>query len=139
MQDPVESFANHYRRVFGDGHYDPAFIGRFYEIFLGKSPEVAKRFENTNMSVQKTMLHDSLHYLLHFAQSRAARDHMMRIAQVHSRSAHDIPPGLYDLWEASLLEAIQERDPDFDDQVELAWRVALAPGITFMKFCYERL
>jgi len=138
MQDPVDSFAEHYRRVFGDGHYDPGFIARFYEIFMGQSPDVARRFQHTNMSVQKTMLHDSLHYLLHFGHSRSARDYIARIADSHGRSAHDVPPDLYDLWETSLLKAVRERDPNFDDEVELAWRVALAPGLAYMKFCYDR-
>lgn len=137
MQDPVANFPEHYRRVFGDGHYDPDFIGRFYEIFMGRSADIAQRFENTNMSVQKTMLHDSLHYLLQFAHSSTARDYIARIARIHGKDQHNIPPALYDLWEESLLMAVAERDPAFNNAVELAWRVALAPGLAYMKFCYE--
>ena len=36
------------------------------------------------------------------------------------------------------MEAVSEFDPEFNDEVELAWRLALTPGITYMKFMHQR-
>lgn len=138
MPDHVERFRDHYLRVFGGSAYNEAIIDRFYELFLASSPEVAEKFSGTNMAVQKTMLHDSLQYMVAYLSSPNARQQVARIAAVHGRGAADIPPELYDLWLASLLQALREADPEFDDDVELAWRVMLAPGIAHMKFVHGR-
>jgi hemoglobin-like flavoprotein len=120
----------------GQSGYNPELIDRFYEIFLAKSAEIAERFGNTNMSMQKTMLYDSLLFMVSYQKSEAARVHVERIGRTHSRSAHDIPVWMYDVWVDSLMEALSDYDPEFDDQVELSWRVALAPGIEHMKFLH---
>ena len=46
-------------------------------------------------------------------------------------------PELYEAWLDSLIATARESDPDFDDELELAWRVVLAPGIAYMKFRYD--
>ena len=46
-------------------------------------------------------------------------------------------PGLVDRPEA-LAAAVAEFDPDYDEDVGLAWRLVLSPGITYMRYCYDR-
>lgn len=48
----------------------------------------------------------------------------------------DIHPELYDLWLECLIETVAEFDDGFRDEVELAWRLVLSPGIVYMKFKY---
>lgn len=138
MERPVEIFQQSLARVIGDGAYNPDFIGRFYEIFTAKSERIADLFKHTDMAAQHAMLHDSLSFLADYALSGRPGPQLENIARVHSRSRRDIPPELYDTWLESLLEAVGEFDPEFDDEVELAWRLALTPGITYMKFMHRR-
>ena len=138
MQDYVEAFNASYQRAIGNNSYNRDFIGRFYDIFLSKSDRIAERFKEADMSAQKTMLHDSLNYLVDFFISRKTSDYMHRIATIHSSKEYDIEDEMYDTWMDSLIEALREFDPDFDDEVELSWRLVLSPGITYMKFMHER-
>ena len=49
-----------------------------------------------------------------------------------------IPPDLYDVWLECLMQTLKEFDPEYSSEVELSWRVVLAPGITYMKFKYDQ-
>lgn len=50
----------------------------------------------------------------------------------------DIAPRLYDLWLETLIDTARDFDEQFDEEVELAWRLVLTPGIVYMKFYYDR-
>ena len=127
-------FSSSYQRALGNDYYQADFIGSFYEHFFSKSTSIADMFANTNMSMQKTMLHDSLHILLDFYKDRELTDSLHKLAEIHGRSGLDVPDELYDLWTESLIETVARFDPEFDRDVELAWRLVLAPGITYIKF-----
>ena len=62
----------------------------------------------------------------------------LHVARLHIRSGRDIPAEYYDTWLDSLIEALGEFDPEFDADVELSWRLVLAPGISYMKFMHDR-
>lgn len=132
-----EIFADSFRRVLGEGAYNPDFTGRFYTHFLASSEDIAARFAATDMSRQKTMLHDSLLLMVEFNRSRRLSPQMSRLAHVHSRQGQDIAAGLYTLWLDALMATVRELDSDFDAQVELSWRLTLAPGITYLIAGYD--
>jgi truncated hemoglobin YjbI len=113
------------------------FLTRFYELFTESSPDVAARFQGVDMDRQKRMLGRSLQEMTDFSTSRAASEHLRRTAMRHSRWDRDIRPDLYDLWLESLIATAQEFDLEFTEEIELAWRVVLAPGIAYMKFKYD--
>ena len=62
-----------------------------------------------------------------------ARADLPRIAARHGRQQLDIRPGLFDLWTSCLMSAVRQHDPDFDDDVERAWRETLAFGVRYMR------
>ena len=129
-------FAGSFERVMGTGAFNPAFIRDFYATFLGASPTIAEKFAATDMSAQRTMLHDSLLLLIEFNRTRVPTTRLQQLAHIHSRTGQDIAPELYEVWLDSLIAAVGSHDPEFDDDVELAWRITLAPGICFMSFAY---
>lgn len=129
-------FSASYRRIMGDGAYNPEFIAAFYVAFLESSDEIAKRFSATDMSRQKTMLHDSLNTLVDFSGHKRLSPQMQRLAAVHGPGAADIAPELYDLWLKTLMETVSAFDERYDKSVDLAWRLTLAPGIDYLKFTY---
>jgi hypothetical protein len=89
-------------------------------------------FEDTNMAVQKTMLHDSLQYLVEYYRTGVPSVHLERIRKVHSAEGVNVPPRFYDAWLDSLVQAVSEHDPQFDGRVERAWRHVMASGIAYM-------
>ena len=105
-------------------------------MFLSVSPAIAEKFAHTDMSAQRTMLHDSLLLMMEFNRTRVPTARLKQLAEIHSRSGHDISPTFYDAWLDSLVTAVSRHDPNFNNEVELAWRIALAPGICFMRFAY---
>ena len=63
MPKQISLFEESYARIFGDQvgitEAGDAFFSRFYDIFLSKSPRIAKLFSRTDMSRQATMLRRS--------------------------------------------------------------------------------
>ncbi len=136
-----------YERQFKDSHerilggrtsQGNEFFDAFYDRFIASSPEVAQKFQNIDMTHQKTMLRHSLSYLLNLSSTKTIPDHFVEIARSHSRQNTDIAPHLYDLWLGCLIETVSEFDPDFCDDVELAWRMMCAHVIALMTFMYDR-
>ena len=136
MQDYVNTFRASYRRALGDGSYNIDFIERFYEKFISHSDQVKALFRDTDMGLQKTMLHDSLEFMVEFFVTRRSNPHMEHIAQVHGPGGKDVPMELYDLWLNCLIEAVRETDPEFSKSTEVAWRLVLTPGIAYMKMTH---
>lgn len=138
MKNYLEFFTDSMSRAFGDERQHLDFMTRFYELFIESSPDVARRFAATDMARQKEMLARSIREMLDFSTSRAASEHLRQAAERHNRAHRDIPPALYDLWMDCLLATVREFDTGFNDEVELSWRVVLAPGVAYMKFKYDR-
>ncbi len=132
MPDVGELFIASFSRAVGDTGYNDEFIQCFYDLFMGKSTAIARLFQDTDMAVQKTMLHDSLHYMLEYYQSGVANVHLQHIKRVHDERGMNVPMRFYLDWLDSLIESVRTYDPQFDPETEKAWREVMAPGIAFM-------
>lgn len=113
------------------------FFERFYDTFMAASADARRLFKDTDLERQKKMLHDSLVHLARFSQYKRAGAHTQKLAKRHSRQDLDVQPRLYDDWLAALIATVEESDSAFDDDVALAWRMKLAPGIEYMKGMYD--
>jgi hemoglobin-like flavoprotein len=138
MKDYLTFFRESYDRAIDRETRRDEFLDAFYDVFMSKSEEIAARFAETNMQRQKEMLYRSLHYMVDFSVQRRASEDLRKIAERHSASQIDIEPRLYDIWLDSLIETVKMFDPLFTEEIELAWRVVLAPGIVYMKFKYDK-
>ena len=131
----VTRFEDSYSRIFGDRIGITAvgdlFFARFYEIFLASSPAVHELFARTDMPRQITMLRRSLYELVTFYVTGALTEPLRRVAQVHQHLG--VTPELYDCWLDALIATVQEFDPACDELTEYAWRLALIPGVTYIK------
>lgn len=132
-----EIYDQSYQRVIENLHNNHDFFDHFYTKFLASSEEVREKFKHTDMIVQKKMLKKSFYHLLIFYGSNQADDYIQKIATSHNKAHLGIRPGLYDLWLDTLMETLSECDPEFSADVELAWRLVLTPGVTYMKFKYD--
>jgi len=114
------------------------FFDSFYERFLNSDHEVEEKFKNTDMDAQKRMLKESLLNMSSFFVTKVADDYLQKISRIHSKPNRNIEPHLYDLWLECLIKTVRDYDPEFQRDVELAWRLVMAPGIVYMKFQYDR-
>ncbi len=124
---PMDAVTASYHRCRAEGD----FVETFYEIFLAKSPEIAKKFARTDFKHQKLMLRESLLEMLCFEMGMAgAKDEIVRLGHRH----HDlrIPPNMYEMWLDALCEAVAKHDPQFTPELEQQWRDAMRPGIELM-------
>ena len=132
-----EIFDASYKRVLQTRPGTPEFFEAFYRRFLMSSPEVRVLFRNTDMAVQRRMLKKSFFSLVAFYASDSVDDVLHRIACLHSARHLNVEPHLYDLWLECLIDTVRVYDQECSDDVELAWRLVLSPGITYMKFGYD--
>ena len=133
-KDYLEIFDESLQRVTTSGD---AFFDRFYASFLDSSDEIKNKFAKTNFQVQKLLLRQSLSYLLEFSAGFNDIKHLKNLANTHSKSQKDIDPALYEHWLTTLIKTVKEFDPNYNTEVELAWRVILAPGIEYMKHHHD--
>ena len=126
----IEIFNDSFERCNGD----PAFLDRFYDIFISSNSEVAEKFENTDMENQKGVLLISLSYMMMAHQTPQLLDKM---AVRHSAQHLDIQPHLYSLWLDCMVEAVRLTDTKFNGGVEQAWRKMMQPGIDYIISRYE--
>jgi hemoglobin-like flavoprotein len=129
QQQQIATFSGSLSRCLAD----PAFLTRFYELFVGSSPEVAEKFKDTDFDRQKRALSSSLYVMVMAMEGGApALAYLERIAERHGRQELDIRPELYDTWLSCLLQAVREHDPQFTEELEQLWRETMQQGIRFM-------
>jgi hemoglobin-like flavoprotein len=116
----------------------PAFLDRFYDLFIESSPDIAQKFANVDMPRLKKVLQDSLFVMLVAAGTETGFAHkeLEKLAERHSRRQLGIDPAWYDLWLRSLMKTVAEQDPEYRPELEDAWRASLKPGIELMKSRY---
>ena len=135
----ISRFDDSYSRIFGDqvaiSAVGDAFFGRFYEIFVTKSDEIRVLFAGTDMVRQASMLRRSLYELVAFYVTGTLSEQMRDVAQIHRRL--DFDPVLWDYWLDSLVETAAEYDAPFDELTGYAWRLAMTPGITYLKLACD--
>ncbi len=77
-------------------------------------------------------------YLINVDGSRSVFPALENIARTHVVNGYTITPEWYDHWLDSLILAVRYFDDKFDETVELAWRMIMAPGIAVMKYFYGK-
>lgn len=131
----IARFEASYSRIFGDqvgiSEAGDAFFVRFYELFFASSPAVRGLFSHTDMTRQVTMLRRSLFEIVTFYVTGTVSEPLRRIAQIHQHL--NLQPAMYDDWLDALVGTVREFDPEYDELTDYAWRIALIPGVTYMK------
>jgi hemoglobin-like flavoprotein len=112
----------------------PAFVERFYQIFLASSPKVQEKFAETDFVRQKAALRASLDAMLLAAKNPAAgpQQHLHDLAERHSSRQLNIGAELYDLWLDSLLATVKEFDPVNGPAVQDAWEKVMMQGVSYL-------
>ena len=128
-KDVMESY---YRCEDSNGFFDT-----FYDVFFSMSPEIPKRFANTDMAKQKQVVMASLLMCLRLRSGEPqARRAVEEIGESHSRQGHNIPPELYGLWLDALCEAVKRHDRLYSPLLAMKWRNAMQDAIALIKSKY---
>lgn len=109
------------------------FLDRFYELFMQSNPVVAQKLVNTDIAKQQELLSQAVNMVILFPQgNKIARNAIKRIRESHKRDGLDIKPAYYHYWIDSLITALAENDPEFNDELEQAWRKVVQKAIDFI-------
>jgi len=109
------------------------FFKRFYDKFINTDPQIAVLFSNTDMDRQVKMLMQSMTIIISFAATMEADGKIYQLAMIHGKDKLNLSAEMYDNWLECLVDTVKEHDPEFDSQVETAWRVVMSPGLEYMK------
>lgn len=110
---------------------DDEFFDTFYDLFLGKSREVAELFRHTDFKHQKLMLRESLLEMLCFERGvPGVEETIRRLGQRHK--VLGVKDEMYTLWVDSLCEAVEKHDPEYAPELAQQWRDAMQKGIDVM-------
>lgn len=113
------------------------FLDAFYDEFLASDPRIKPLFAKTDMAKQRGLLRHGLAMLIMYASGTGlAKSVIEQLALSHDRNHLKIDPGMYRLWEDSLLACVKRYDRNFDDALGRHWAEALEPGIAAMKQAY---
>ena len=112
---------------------DDQFMAMFYRRFLATSPEVRKKFRDTEFSRQERVLLRSLQLSASATDGDpVALRELHSLAESHDRHHLDIRPELYEYWLDALVETAWEFDPEWNPQIEESWRHTLGHVIHHM-------
>jgi len=106
------------------------FFETFYRHFL-QAPDIHELFRETDMKRQVVMLRKSFFQLAAFYVTSSPSAELERIGFIHHRLG--VTSDHFDRWLDALVATVAEEDPLSDEATELAWRWAMAPGITYLK------
>lgn len=122
------------RTSFSRCNKNPAFLDRFYELFMASSAEIREKFSQTDFEKQKKVLSDSMFLMLTAAGTTEGYAHVQleKLAKRHSRGQLDIKPEWYALWLDTLMRTVSELDPEYSDDVDAAWRECFQDGIAVL-------
>ena len=113
------------------------FVPAFYDEFLNASDQVRKHFRFTSFEKQNQMLLASLR--LSAGATNGDPDSLRELkarSESHSRDRMNIEPELYDLWLEALIKAASKYDPEWNPEIENAWRTILGFVIHRMTTSY---
>ena len=109
------------------------FLDLFYTKFLASSPKIREKFKDTDFVRQKRAM-------ILLAAEEPEKDpgrYLSEVAERHSARDLDIGAELYDLWLDSLLETVEECDPEFTPEIRKAWEEVMMVGIHYLCVRYN--
>lgn len=130
---PKDRFLKSLERCCSDGE----FISAFYDRFLSTSDEISNKFKNTNFEKQNEMLLRSLKLSAGAtAGDPESLSEMRERAETHDRHHLNIEPRLYEFWLTSVVDTAREFDPEWNENIEDAWKTILGYVINHMTKYY---
>lgn len=113
-------------------------VEAFYPRFLKADPRIAPYFANTDMAKQKGILKQAFVHALQFAAGvPESVETVGFLGETHCKSRMNILPELYTVFLNTVLETLSAADPQWNKQLESAWRSQLQPVANAMISRYD--
>ncbi|WP_203143238.1 globin [Marinobacter mangrovi] len=114
---------------------NPIFFVDFYDRFMGCSDAIRDQFRDTDMKQQRHLLRNGIMQLVLYARGMSDAK-LKALGESHNRHGYNIRPEWYTQWVDALIATLRDHDPQFDLNVEAAWRRAIAPGVELIRSAY---
>lgn len=115
----------------------PDFLDTFYDRFIRSDESIEEIFTHTDMDRLKRKLKSSLRMITRQVDHEPGVDmYMEHLARLHHGYA--IPPDMYTQWLDALVRTASECDPEFNPEIEAAWRDSIEPAIHIMAHPIDR-
>ncbi|MCG7587480.1 globin [Photobacterium sp. OFAV2-7] len=122
--------------VFNDSYarcnQHPHFFDIFYNLFCQKDDRFREMFAGVDMQKQISMLKASIVIILLAPVSDSARESVRFFGKRHGPQGVGVSPLDYETWLDCLLETVNQCDPNYTFEVDLAWRECLRLGLEIM-------
>lgn len=108
-----------------DGFFDD-----FYDQFLESSDEIQEHFAGVSRAKQKVFAHSGVSTILLYAMgSPKSAERLDALLLKHGPENLNVRPDLYPFWVESLVSAVSRHDPEFNSELDQAWRQTVKSGI----------
>ena len=115
----------------------PHFFSAFYADLFATCPAARPYFDHTDFEKQHKLVKHGIGLLINFNHEPAGEPNILtRVADRHRRGDLGVDPALYPFFIESFINTARKFDPDFDAEVEAAWRHATAKGVAYMASKY---
>lgn len=131
-RESIELVRKSYMRVIAQ----PEFGDAFYDKFIKTNVNIAEKFKETSKIKQRIMVSEGLRLLVDYAASGKCSERLQTLAEKHDSRHLNILPAWYQLYKETLLEALSEYDPDYDDRLKNVWISILDKGIQYFSQQY---
>lgn len=109
------------------------FYKRFFHKLYDADSHIANLFANTGIDRCIKMLIQSMSQMLYYASTKHPNKQIKNIANMHGQEGLSLTSNYYDIWLECMIETIRETDPQFNEDIETAWRCMMLPGVTYLK------
>jgi hemoglobin-like flavoprotein len=131
ISDAVAVARSSYERCLGAAS---EFFPAFYRNFFRHCPAAEPMFAQTDFPRQHKLLRHAIGLLfVYAAHPESGPTLLQRVAERHGPGQLDVLPEHYGLFVDALVETAGQFDPAFTAATDAAWRVAVAPGIEYMR------
>jgi hemoglobin-like flavoprotein len=115
----------------------PDFFVAFYAELFATCPPARPKFADTDFTKQHKLVRHGIGLLINFnLESDHEPNILTRVAERHRRGELAIDPWFYPFFVDAFISTARSLDPQFDEEIERAWRVATAKGVAYMASKY---
>ena len=115
----------------------PDFFAYFYAELFASCPSARPLFANTDFDKQHRLVRHGIGLLINFNEEPEKEPNILtRVAVRHRRGELGIDPSFYPFFIEAFVATARRFDPQFDAELERAWRAATAKGVAYMTATY---
>jgi hypothetical protein len=109
----------------------------FYQEFINHNEAIKKALIRADTERLAVMMKESFSIIIGFSHNLIDGPSFKEVARHHGPKNLNIYPSLFKYWEESLINSVQKFDKKHSIEVELSWRLVVAPGLKYLEIVYD--